>query len=237
MFRRVFLAAILAGVAAGLFCSLIQHLRVTPYILAAEVFETASPEHAHASNGHGQPATASAGTAAAEPWAPAEGVERTLYTVLANLVVSTAFALALAGASLLLGVPVTLANGALWGLCGFLALSLAPAAGLPPELPGMAAADLWSRQIWWWFTAAMTAVGLALAAKRPQAGSLALAALIIALPHIIGAPQTSAHESNLPAHLASGFAANALATAAVLWVSLGLVMGFINERAQKGTSS
>lgn len=240
MFRRVFLAAILAGVAAGLFCSLIQHLRVTPYILAAETFEAASPPRAHASAGHahGQTGTDSPSPAAtAEPWAPADGHERLLYTVLANLVVSTGFALALAGASLLLGVPVTMANGALWGLCGFLALSLAPSAGLPPELPGMTGADLWSRQIWWWFTAAMTAGGLALVAKRSSAPYLAFSALLIALPHIIGAPNAPEHESNVPAHLASGFVSNALATAAVLWVSLGLALGFINERAAKGAGS
>jgi predicted cobalt transporter CbtA len=101
----------------------------------------------------------------------------------------------------------------------------------------MAGADLWSRQIWWWFTAAMTAGGLALAAKRSAAPYLALSALLIALPHVIGAPNAPEHESNVPAHLASGFASNALATAAVLWVSLGLMLGFLNERAAKGAAS
>ncbi|HEX9595540.1 MAG TPA: CbtA family protein, partial [Anaerolineales bacterium] len=139
MFRRVFFAAILAGIAAGLVMSAVQHVRVTPYILAAEVFEKESHDHVSPS-----PAPASE----TEAWSPAEGFERTAYTVLANVVISVAFALALVGASLLLRLPITLANGALWGLCGFLAFSLAPSAGLPPELPGMPAAELWTRQMW-----------------------------------------------------------------------------------------
>ena len=154
-------------------------------------------------------------------------------TVLANLIVAIAFSLALAGASLLLNRPVTLANGALWGLCGFLAFSLAPAAGLPPELPGMAGADLWARQIWWWSTAGMTAAGLAIMAARRGGAYWALALLLIGLPHLIGVPHAPAEASNVPAHLASGFAANALASAAVFWTCLGLAQGIINERSAR----
>ncbi|MEI2612914.1 MAG: CbtA family protein [Candidatus Promineifilaceae bacterium] len=41
-----------------------------------------------------------------------------------------------------------------------LAFQLAPAFGLPPELPGMAAADLGARQVWWCGTALATGVGI-----------------------------------------------------------------------------
>jgi cobalt transporter subunit CbtA len=223
MFRRVFLAAILAGLAAGIVWSAVQELRVTPFILAAEVFE-------HQAHGRGH-----AGDAApqAEAWAPADGIERMAYTVLANLIVATAFSLALTGASLLLNRPVTLANGAIWGLCGFLAFSLAPAAGLPPELPGIASGDLLARQIWWWLTAAMTAAGLALAASRKGGLFWPLSIVLIALPHVIGAPVAPEESSNVPAHLASGFVANALASAAIFWICLGLAQGFVNERSAK----
>jgi len=50
---------------------------------------------------------------------------------------------------------------------GFVAFSLAPAAGLPLGLPGMAAAALEARQIWWVCTVAATAAGLALLAFPP----------------------------------------------------------------------
>jgi cobalt transporter subunit CbtA len=224
MFRRVFLAAILAGLAAGIVWSAVQQLRVTPFILAAEVFENEANGHAHTS---GEAVTD------AQAWAPADGIERTAYTVLANVIVAMAFSLALAGASLLLDRPVTLANGAIWGFCGFLAFSLAPAAGLPPELPGIPGGDLWDRQIWWWFTAATTAAGLALLAARKGNAFWAVALVLIALPHVIGAPDVPEESSNIPAHLASGFVANALASAAIFWICLGLAQGFINERSAK----
>jgi cobalt transporter subunit CbtA len=222
MFRRIFYAAIFAGIAAGIIMSAVQYFRVTPYILAAETFE-------HAPHDHGTIQAQS--MPAAEPWKPDEGLERIAYTVLANLVISIAFALALLGASLLLDLPITPANGAFWGLCGFLVFSLAPSAGLPPELPGFPVAELWTRQLWWWFAVAMTASGLAIVAKHRAPGYLALAIMLIGLPHLIGAPNPPTYETSLPAHLASGFVANAIASAAVFWMVLGLILGFINERA------
>jgi cobalt transporter subunit CbtA len=222
MFRRIFFAAILAGIAAGIIMSAVQHFRVMPYILAAETFEHTPHEHG---------ATSVQSMPAAEPWKPDEGLERIAYTVLANLVISIAFALGLLGASLLLNLPITPANGAFWGLCGFLVFSLAPSAGLPPELPGFPVAELWTRQLWWWFTVAMTASGLSIVAKYRAPGNLAVAILLIGLPHLIGAPNPPTYETSLPAHLASGFVANAIASAAVFWLVLGLALGFINERA------
>jgi cobalt transporter subunit CbtA len=222
MFRRIFFAAVLAGIAAGIIMSAVQHFRVTPYIIAAETFE-------HAPHDHGAAHVQS--MPAAEPWKPDEGLQRIAYTVLANLVISIAFALSLLGASFLLDLPITPANGALWGLCGFLVFSLAPSAGLPPELPGFPVAELWTRQLWWWFTVAMTAAGLAIAAKHRAPGYLGLAILLIGLPHLIGAPNPPTYETSLPAHLASGFVANAIASAAVFWLVLGLALGFVNERA------
>ncbi|HKG73306.1 MAG TPA: CbtA family protein [Aestuariivirgaceae bacterium] len=221
MFRRIIFAAVLAGIAAGIIMSAVQHFRVTPYILAAETFEHTPHEHG-ATNVQSMPA--------AEPWKPDAGLERIAYTVLANLVISIAFALGLLGASLLLDLPITPANGAFWGLCGFLVFSLAPSAGLPPELPGFPVAELWTRQLWWWFTVAMTAGGLAIVAKHRAPGYLAVAILLIGIPHLIGAPNPLNYETSLPAHLASGFVANALASAAVFWLVLGVALGFINER-------
>jgi cobalt transporter subunit CbtA len=220
MFRRIIFAAVLAGIAAGIIMSAVQHFRVRPYILAAETFEHTPHEHG-ATNVQSMPA--------AETWKPDAGLERIAYTVLANLVISIAFALGLLGASLLLDLPITPANGAFWGLCGFLVFSLAPSAGLPPELPGFPMAELWTRQLWWWFTVAMTAGGLAIVAKHRAPGYLAVAILLIGIPHLIGAPNPLNYETSLPAHLASGFVANALASAAVFWLVLGVALGFINE--------
>jgi cobalt transporter subunit CbtA len=245
MFRRVFLAAVLAGAVAGLGMAFLQETRVTPFIFAAEEFENAAAGQDHAAHGgHGtatvtsQPdastevpaAVASEEAAELESWMPADGLERTIYTVLADLVVGIGFALALVGVSVLSGIPITLANGAVWGLCAFLAVSIAPAAGLPPELPGMPAADLLTRQAWWWFTVSCTGVGIGLLARSRHYGLWALAVALIALPHLIGAPQAPHEPSAVPAHLATGFAANALAAAAAFWALLGISLGLVNDR-------
>ena len=220
MIGRVLLAALLAGIAAGLIMGAIQHVRLTPLILAAEVYETGGD--------HG-----SAETTAPE-WAPAEGLQRTLATTAATAMTGAAFAAILAGVSLLSGMAITRRNGVIWGLCGFLAATLAPAAGLPPELPGMPAGDLATRQIWWIATIAATGLGIYLIASRREAWAIMAAVVVIALPHVVGAPLAESHETAVPAGLAAAFAANAIAAGAVFWSLIGLFLGLALEKLGKG---
>ena len=123
MIGRVLLAALLAGIAAGLIMGVIQHVRLTPLILEAEVFETTG--HTHGTD------TATGETAATEDhdhgegWAPADGWQRTLSTTVTAMMTGAAFALLLAGISLVAGIPLTRQNGVIWCLCGFLAVTLA----------------------------------------------------------------------------------------------------------------
>jgi cobalt transporter subunit CbtA len=232
MFRNLFFAAVLAALCAGLVNAGIQHFRVTPLILAAEVYETAPAEHEHAA----APATGTEAVAAQahehgeDEWAPQDGFERTAYTVLADLLVAAGFALVIGGVSLLANLPITFANGAMWGLGGFLVFSLAPAYGLAPELPGMPAADLFSRQVWWIGTVLCTGAAILLIAKNRASWAIGLAIVLAALPHIIGAPQlTGEHASAVPANLATEFAAAALGTAAIFWLVLGATFGKLND--------
>jgi cobalt transporter subunit CbtA len=213
MIRRVVLAAILAGIAAGLVMSAIQHWRVTPLILQAEAYEVA-----HA-NG-----------AEEEAWAPADGVQRTAFTVIFNVLTGVAFALVAAAASLLTRLPLTSNTGLMWGLAGFATFMLAPSAGLPPELPGMAAGDLTGRQLWWWSAVAATAGGIGLIALTRHFAWKAAAIGLIALPHVIGAPHATGDASAVPAGLANAFAANAIAVSAVFWIVLGVSLGFLLAR-------
>ena len=219
MIGRVLLAALLAGIAAGLVMALLQFARITPLIIAAEKYET-SGAHEH---GAGTPDHAHDHDA---DWKPDDGLERTLYTALTAMVTGAAFAAMLAGAALLLGKSITPQSGVLWGLAGFIAVSLAPAAGLPPELPGMAAADLGARQVWWIATIALTAAGLALFAFRRELWAKGAGALAIALPHLMGAPQPANFDGAVPPGLAALFVANSLAANAVFWCVLGTVLGF-----------
>ena len=126
---------------------------------------------------------------------------------------------------MLIGIPITPRNGLVWGLCGFLAFTIAPGAGLPPELPGMPAGDLMARQIWCVGTIAATGVGLYLIAVRRELVWIALAVALIALPHVIGAPQPLTEETTVPAGLAAAFASNTVAGAAVFWCLIGVFLG------------
>ena len=73
-------------------------------------------------------------------------------------------------------------------LSGFAVASLAPALGLQPELPGMPAADLGSRQLWWILTLVTTAAGLALTLRFENWAARGVTLAVIAFPHVVGAP-------------------------------------------------
>lgn len=244
MIGRVLLAALLAGIAAGLFYGAIQHVRLTPLILEAEKYENAGDGHSH---DHAAAATTTDTTAAQsaaapeaqapaeaeEGWAPADGTERTSFTFLASIIAGAGFAALLAGVSLLSGIRITPRNGVLWGIAGFLAVHLAPAASLPPELPGMPAGDLFLRQLWWVGTIAATGIAIWLFTQRTEMWAKVAAVVLVALPHIIGAPMPPTHESAVPAVISAAFAANTLAAAALLWITIGGFLGLAMDRFVK----
>jgi cobalt transporter subunit CbtA len=231
MFRRILTAALFAGIVAGLLATGLQMTKVWPLILAAEGFENAAPTQAHH---HGSdPGAAATHAAMTDAWAPEDGIERMAYTLLFNLLAGFGFAL-LVNAGLALrraaGQPLDLATGLLWGLAGFAAFALAPALGLPPELPGMPAADLLARQLWWLSTALATLAGIALIALPRRVSLAVLGAALIAAPHVIGAPHPDAGEaSRVPPELAASFVVASLASAAVFWASLGALSGWLQR--------
>ena len=225
MLRRILLVAVIAGAVAGLVATVLQGARIWPLIAAAEQFEqAAAPAHQHGD-----------GAAAHEhDWQPADGAERIAYTVLFNILAGFGFALLLNGAlvlrqAVLRGATPDVATGAMWGLAGFACFALAPAFGLPPELPGMEVADLLDRQLWWAATAAASAGGLALIVFAPSVIWKALGIVFLIVPHIVGAPHT--HETgNVPGELAAQFVGASLVAAAVFWIVLGAVSGWLHRR-------
>ena len=240
MIRNLFAAALVAALGAGLVTAAIQHFRVTPLILHAETFE-GEGGHSHATeavaadhvDAPGTPAhthdAVAATTAEPEEWAPQDGFERTAYTTLATVLAAAGFALLIGAISMFANIPITFGNGFLWGIAGFLAFSLAPAYGLAPELPGMPAADLVARQVWWTGTALATGAAFILLAKTRASWAIAVALALIAAPHIIGAPAAPDEASAVPAHLATEFAAITLGTSLVFWVILGSLFGKLND--------
>lgn len=237
MIGRIVLAALIAGMAAGIIMAGIQHVRITPIILAAEVYEKAAEAAAPAETTTQDATTMTMTHDHASEWEPADGWQRTLLTTLASVIAGAGFALALAGISLLTGIAITPANGLIWGVCGFLAVTVATGAGLPPALPGMPEVDLIGRQEWWVGTIVATGIGLYLIAIRREFKFIALAIALIALPHLIGAPQPASHETTVPAGLAAEFASNTVAAAAVFWSLIGLFLGLALQKFSKDIHS
>ncbi|MEQ1902479.1 MAG: CbtA family protein [Devosia sp.] len=227
LFQRIFFAALLSGLVAGIGMSALQHWRVAPLILEAEIYENATA-HVH------DAAVPTGPVHDEDAWAPQDGTERIFYTVLANLLAAIGFALLLAAISVLSGIEISAANGVIWGLAGFAVFQLAPAFGLPPELPGMPTADLVARQTWWWGCALATATAIFGIARFRSWPAVAIGVVLILLPHVIGAPElVGEHESSVPAHLATSFAASTLATGAAFWLTLGPLYGWLNERSAR----
>ncbi|MDK1375020.1 MULTISPECIES: CbtA family protein [unclassified Sinorhizobium] len=260
MIVKTLLAAIVAGLIAGVFMTAAQEMRVVPLILHAEEYEGETPAADQpatqdpAAAGHDQHSSLSGTSPVGEllsalsPVTPAYahehegeheeggimfGLSRFSGTLLANLVTGAGFSLLLAGVSLVIGYPITLANGALWGACGWLAVHLLPAIGLPPELPGFPAAELGDRQVWWAATVLFSAAGLYLLALRRELVAKIAGLVLIAAPQFYGAPQPLDISSNVPAVLGAEFAVAALATTLAFWLVLGVVSGFINDRFVK----
>lgn len=237
MFKTLIFSAFGAGLAVCMVVSAVQLFTTEPLILHAEEFEdravhahgtaaTAAEAHTHeAVGGH---------VHEAEIWAPDEGLERSAYTVLANLVIAFAVSLMLLGGMALKGNPIDARRGLLWGIGGFAAMSLLPALGLPPELPGTPAADIVERQLWWLGTAAASAAGLAAIAFGPHWATKAVGVALLVAPHVVGAPTPPGHEVAYPGALAGEFVVASLVVSALLWTLSGLAAGWLHQRLSRG---
>ncbi len=228
---RVLLAALFAGVLSGSVAAVLHQIATVPLILEAEKYEHA-PEQA-------APHTAPAGVAAAaEPphshdhgnvWAPETALERAAYTLAADLLAGIGFALLLASGMALRGDQIAWREGLFWGLAGFLAFTVAPGVGLPPDIPGNESGPLLARQLWWAATAGMTASALALLAFTRQKLTAAAAVALLALPHLYGAPLPYS-EASAPPALARQFVVTATVASFLFWAALGTTTGYFYGR-------
>lgn len=246
MIARMVRTAVLAGAVAGLFAWGLQMTKTVPLILKAEVFEEMA-DKAAAEKAKAAPVAKEAATHSHAPgttahshshahsdgaWEPANGFERNAYTLLFSVLAGVGFAFVLTGGMMLAGRPIGWKAGMVWGLSGFAAFYLAPAFGLAPELPGSAAAPLEMRQMWWIATAAATAAGLGLIFFAKGVAWKAVAAALIVLPHIIGAPHHTPEAGLVPTALAAEFAVASLVTVGLFWLALGGLVGYFHERGQ-----
>ena len=216
MFTRIVTSALFAGFAAGLIAASLQFVFVQPVLLHAELYEGGDLVHFGAG--------ASGGGAHVD--LPGFDPMRDGLSILFNALIYVGYAFILVAAMAFAedrGANITPRAGILWGIAGFLAVQFAPAVGLPPELPGSAAADVGARQIWWFGTVATAIVGLWLIAFGKSLPAWGGGVILLALPHIIGAPHPDSFSGPVPPELAGLFASRALALGLLVWVCLGML--------------
>ncbi|MCZ4267338.1 MAG: CbtA family protein [Pseudomonadota bacterium] len=214
MFGRILTSALFAGAAAGLIAALLQLFFVQPVLLHAELYESGELVH------FGGEAVS------AHPDLPGLFDEpmRNLLSILFTMLTYTGYALvmvALMSQAERQGHEITARHGIIWGLAGFVTFHFAPGLTLAPEVPGVAAADVGARQVWWVATVASAGVAMWLIAFGGNVVAYVIAALLLMAPHVIGAPEPDSFTGPVPTEIGALFAARAFGIGMAAWVLLG----------------
>lgn len=211
-YGRILTSALFAGVAAGLIAALLQLSFVQPILLHAELYESGELVH------FGGEAIS------AHPELPGFDAVRDGMSILFTTLVYTGYAMilvALMSVAEQRGHEITARNGLLWGLAGFITFQLAPGVTLAPEVPGVAAADVGLRQIWWVGTVLASGIAMWLIAFGNGATAHVVAAALLLAPHVIGAPEPVTFTGPVPTEIGALFAARALGVGMAAWAILG----------------
>jgi cobalt transporter subunit CbtA len=251
VFSRLVWSSLAVALVVGTLQTGVQRWQAAPLILAAEVYEEQKAEapapvapaaHVHAeAHAHEHEHEHEHGTA--KEWEPENGAERIGWTWVANIL--HAFSMALLVFAVM-GVAVAKRGAAVGSLAlagwvaaaGFVSLHLWPSLGLHAEVPGMEAAPLHARQLWWVLAAASAAGACAVAGFARASWRWLVAAALLALPFVVGAPQ-------LQGDALAGFGPDARVAleqlgaqfiwattwvALSFWASMGLVGGLAFQR-------
>jgi cobalt transporter subunit CbtA len=222
-FRTLVLSAFAIAIIAGAMLSIYQAFFITPIIVGSEVYEVVEAVTHHQAE-------------VAEAWAPEDGIERHSWNFVSNFLLCFAYALILLSA-MSIRTSVNTVKGVFWGGAAYLTIFVAPALGLPPEIPGMEAAHLEERQVWWLVTVVLTAISLWLIAFQNNVYKV-LGIFLLIIPHMLGAPQPEIHgfANTDPAavealtRLWHDFILQTSIANALLWVIIGALSGFIANK-------
>jgi len=227
MFSRILTSALFAGAAAGLIAALLQLVFVQPVLLHAELYETGELVHFGAE------------AVSAHPELAGFDVMRDGLSIVFTMLTYTGYALimvALMSVAEGQGHVITARTGLLWGLAGFITFHFAPGLTLAPEVPGVAAADVFERQIWWTATVAATGIAMWLIAFGGNTVSYLIAAALLLAPHLIGAPEPDTFSGPVPTEIGALFAARAFGVGMAAWALVGTFAGYFwqteGQRAQ-----
>ncbi|MBD3665538.1 CbtA family protein [Sulfitobacter aestuariivivens] len=217
MMSRVIISALFAGALAGLIAGVLQLVFVQPVLLHAELYESGELVHFGAQ------------AVSAHPELPGFEPVRDGLSLIFTMLTYTGYALLMIAAISIAeerGAHVDGRTGLLWGIAGFVAFHLAPGFTLAPEVPGVAAADVTARQIWWFATAGSAAVAMWLIGFGQGWTAWGVATILLLAPHIIGAPEPDTFTGPVPTEIGALFAARALGVGLAAWVLLGCFAGY-----------
>jgi cobalt transporter subunit CbtA len=228
MLTRLLISGLFAGAAAGLIAALLQLFFVQPVLLHAELYESGELVHFGA-----------ASVSAHQDVGGFDAVRDGL-SVVFTMLTYTGYAFVLLAAMAIAEMrdaKITARSGLIWGLAGFLTFHFAPAFSLPPEVPGVAAADVGIRQVWWWTTVVTTGAGLWLIAFGRNWLAWGAAAILLLAPHVFGAPEPDAFTGPVPTEIGALFASRALGVGLAAWMLLGCFAAYFWQREGARTAS
>ena len=217
MFARLLTSALIAGAGAGLAAALLQLVFVQPLLLQAELYETGVLTHFGAADSLAGPLR----FGGLDPL-------RDGLSVVFSMLVYAGYGLILMALMALAetrGAAIGARAGILWGVAGFVAVQLAPAVSLAPELPGSAAGEIEARQVWWFGCVIAAGVALWLIAFGRSWPAWGAAAVLLLAPHLWGAPMPETFSGPVPPELAALFAARVLGVGLAAWAILGVLAG------------
>ncbi|MEK9598507.1 MAG: CbtA family protein [Alphaproteobacteria bacterium] len=222
MFSRIIVSGLFAGALGGIIAGFLQWYFVQPVLLHSELYETGILTHFDGSSNSAHP--------------DLEYIQpiRDGLSLIFSMLIYTGYAFILIAAMLLRErkseTNITFHQGIIWGVSGFFVVHLAPAISLPPEVPGVAAAELQLRQIWWFATTLLTAGGLWIIAFTKKGSRFIIGAALILAPHIIGAPEPDIFTGPAPTEIGALFASRALGTGLISWAMLGGLSAFFLKK-------
>ncbi|MFK5948290.1 MAG: CbtA family protein [Methylococcales bacterium] len=218
-FRNLVLSAFIIAIVVGAIFSIYQAVFITPIIIDSEVYEVLEPATNHV-----------------EAWAPEDGLERGSWSFVTNFLLCFSYGLVLLSV-MATQTSVTAVKGLLWGTAAYISFFVAPSLGLPPEIPGMEAANLEGRQSWWLLTVILTVIALWLIAFYSPISKF-VGILLLLIPHFIGAPQpeidgfinTDPKAIEALTQLWHNFIIQTSLANALLWLLIGGLSGYLVEK-------
>lgn len=229
MFTRILTSGLFAGAVAGLLAALLQLYFVQPVLLHAELYEGGHLVH-----------FGSASEVSAHPEVGGLDPVRDGLSIVFTMLIYSGYALVMVALMSLAeqrGASISARTGLVWGVAGFVAVHFAPGFTLPPEVPGVASADVYARQAWWLATVAAASAALWLIAFGHGWKAWGPAVALLLAPHVIGAPEPDVFTGPAPTEIGALFAARAYGVGLAAWVMVGGLGGYFWSRDAAGAGA